>query len=77
MIHLAENFNLIYYNKDGIAQLLKQFGDAISDKQYKNRIPYDVYRKIRDSQIIFISLNCGDIIVTNDSTTLFRTSYEG
>lgn len=73
---MAENFNLIYYNKDGIARLLKQFGDAISDKQYKNRIPYDVYRKIRDSQIIFISLNCGDIIVTNDSTTLFRTSHE-
>ena len=73
---MTENLKSIYYNKDGIARLLKQFGDAISDKQYKNRIPYSVYREIRDSQIIFISLNCGDIIVTNDSTTLFRTSHE-
>lgn len=73
---MTENLKSIYYNKDGIARLLKQFGDAISDKQYKNRIPYGVYREIRDSQIIFISLNCGDIIVTNDSTTLFRTSHE-
>lgn len=52
---MTENLKPICYNKDGIARLLKQFGDAISDKQYKNRIPYDVYRKIRDSQIIFIT----------------------
>lgn len=73
---MTENLKSIYYNKDGIARLLKQFGDAISDKQYKNRIPYGVYREIRDSQIIFISLNCGDIIVKTDSATLFHTSYK-
>ena len=73
---MAENLNPICYSKEGIAQLLKQFADAVSNKQYKNRIPYNVYRKIRDSQNIFISLNRGDILVTNDSATLFRTSHE-
>lgn len=73
---MTENLNPIYYNKDGIVRLLKQFGDAVSNKQYKNRIPYDIYRKIGDSQNIFISLNRGDILITNDSTTLFRTSHD-
>ena len=66
----------ICYNKDGTSRLLKQFGDAVSNKQYKNRIPYDVYRKIRDSQIIFISIKGGNVLVTSDSATLFYTSYK-
>ena len=66
----------VCYNKSGITQLLNQFGDAVSNKQYRNRIPYDVYRKIRDSQIIFISIKGGNVLVTNDSTTLFYTSYK-
>lgn len=73
---MTENFNSIYYNKDGIVRLLKQFGDAVSNKQYKNRIPYDIYRKIGDSQNIFISLKDGNVLVMNDSTTLFRTSHD-
>lgn len=66
----------ICYNKDGTSRLLKQFGDAVSNKQYKNRISYDVYRKIRDSQIIFISIKGGNVLVTSDSATLFYTSYK-
>lgn len=66
----------IYYNKDGIALLLKQFGDAISDKQYKNRIPYDVYRKIRDSKHIAINIASGNVRVMNTDETLFYTSYK-
>ena len=74
---MINDLKAICYNKDGIARLLKQFGDAISNKQYRNRISYDVYRKIRDSQTIFISINCGNVIVTNDySTALFYTSYK-
>lgn len=66
----------ICYNKDGIALLLKRFGDAISDKQYKNRIPYDVYRKIRDSRHIAIDIASGNIRVMNTDETLFYTSYK-
>ena len=73
---MVNDLKPICYNKDGIARLLKQFGDAISDKQYKNRIPYDVYRKIRDSEGIFISVKGGNILVTNGSATLFYTSYK-
>lgn len=50
---MAENF---CYNQNGINHILEQFGDAISNKQYKNRIPYDIYRKIKNGcQLIFIS----------------------
>lgn len=73
---MIENLKPIYYNKGGIDRLLKQFGDAISNKQYKNRISYDVYRKIRDSQIIFISIKGGNVLVTSDSATLLYTSYK-
>ena len=66
----------ICYNTDGTIQLLKQFGDALSNKQYKNKIPYDIYRKIIDSGIIFISIKGGNVLVTSDSTTLFYTSYK-
>lgn len=52
---MAENF---CYNQNGINHILEQFGDAISNKQYKNRIPYNIYRKIRDGyQLIFISFD--------------------
>ena len=73
---MVNDLKPICYNKDGIARLLKLFGDAISDKHYKNRIPYDVYRKIRDSEGIFISVKGGNILVTNGSATLFYTSYK-
>lgn len=66
----------ICYNKDGITLLLKRFGDAISDKQYKNRIPYDVYRKIRDSRHIAIDIASGNVRVMNTDETLFYTSYK-
>lgn len=70
---MTENF---CYNQIGINHILKQFGDAISNKQYKNPIPYDTYRKIRNGfKNIFISFDCGDILVKNDSTTLFHTSF--
>ena len=71
---MAENF---CYNQNGINHILEQFGDAISNKQYKNRIPYDIYRKIKNGyQLIFISFDSGDVLVKNDSTTLFHTSYK-
>lgn len=71
---MTENF---CYNQTGINHILKQFGDAISNKQYKNLIPYDTYRKIKNGfQIIFILFDCGDIIVKTDSATLFHTSYK-
>lgn len=71
---MTENF---CYNQTGINHILKQFGDAISNKQYKNPIPYDTYRKIKNGfQIIFILFDCGDIIVKTDSATLFHTSYK-
>lgn len=71
---MAENF---CYNQNGINHILEQFGDAISNKQYKNRIPYDIYRKIKNGcQLIFISFDSSDILVKNDSTTLFHTSYK-
>lgn len=71
---MTENF---CYNQNGINHILKQFGDAISNKQYKNPIPYDTYRKIKNCcQIIFISFDCGDILVKTESTTLFHTSYK-
>lgn len=71
---MTENF---CYNQNGINHILKQFGDAISNKQYKNPIPYDTYRKIKNCfQIIFILFDRGDIIVKTDSATLFHTSYK-
>lgn len=71
---MTENF---CYNQIGINHILKQFGDAISNKQYKNPIPYDTYRKIRNGfKNIFISFNCGDILVKAESETLFHTSYK-
>lgn len=71
---MTENF---CYNQNGINHILKQFGYAISNKQYKNPIPYDTYRKIKNCcQIIFISFDCGDILVKAESTTLFHTSYK-
>ena len=71
---MAENF---CYNQNGINHILEQFGDAISNKQYKNRIPYDIYRKIKNGcQLIFISFDSGDVLVKNNSTTLFHTSYK-
>ena len=71
---MTENF---CYNQIGINHILKQFGDAISNKQYKNPIPYDTYRKIRNGfKTIFISFDCGDILVKAESTTLFHTSYK-
>lgn len=70
---MTENF---CYNQNEINHILKQFGDAISNKQYKNPIPYDTYRKIKNSfQSIFILVDRGDIFVRNDSTTLFHTSF--
>ena len=70
---MTENF---CYNQNGINYILKQFGDAISNKQYKNPIPYDTYRKIKNCfQIIFILVDRGDIIVKTDSATLFHTSF--
>lgn len=73
---MTENLEPIYFNRDSAALLLKRFGDAISDKQYKNRIPYDTYRKIRDSRGIAISIASGNIRVINTSETLFYTSYK-
>lgn len=68
---MAENF---CYNQNGINHILEQFGDAISNK---NRIPYDIYRKIKNGcQLIFISFDSGDVLVKNNSTTLFHTSYK-
>ena len=56
---MTENF---CYNQIGINHILKQFGDAISNKQYKNPIPYNTYRKIRNGfQNIFILFDCGDM----------------
>ena len=70
---MTENF---CYNQNGINYILKRFGDAISNKQYKNPIPYDTYRKIKNCfQIIFILVDRGDIIVKTDSATLFHTSF--
>lgn len=49
----------------------------LANKQYKNPIPYDTYRKIRNGfQTIFISFDCGDILVKAESATLFHTSYK-
>ena len=73
---MIENPKPICFNRDSTALLLKRFGDAISDKRYKNRIPYDIYRRIRDSQFTFISIQSGNILVTSDSSTLFYTSYK-
>lgn len=73
---MIENLEPIYFNRDSVALLLKRFGDAISDKRYKNRIPYDIYRKIRDSRGIAISIASGNIRVINTSETLFYTSYK-
>lgn len=71
---MTENF---CYNQIGINHILKQFGDAISNKQYKNPIPYDTYRKIRNGfKNIFILFDCGDILVKAESETLFHTSYK-
>ena len=71
---MTENF---CYNQIGINHILKQFGDAISNKQYKNPIPYDTYRKIRNGfKNIFILFDCGDILVKAESATLFHTSYK-
>lgn len=71
---MTENF---CYNQIGINHILKQFGDAISNKQYKNPISYDTYRKIRNGfKTIFISFDCGDILVKAESETLFHTSYK-
>lgn len=71
---MTENF---CYNQNGINYILKQFEDAISNKQYKNPIPYNTYRKIRNGfQNIFISFDCGDILVKAESETLFHTSYK-
>lgn len=68
---MAENF---CYNQNEINHILEQFGDAISNK---NRIPYDIYRKIKNGcQLIFISFDSGDVLVKNNSTTLFHTSYK-
>lgn len=70
---MTENF---CYDQNEINHILKQFGDAISNKQYKNPIPYDTYRKIKNSfQSIFILVDRGDIFVRNGSTTLFHTSF--
>lgn len=66
----------ICYNKDGVVLLLKRFGDAISDKQYKNRIPYNVYCEIRDSRHIAIDIASGNVRVMNTDGTLFYTSYK-
>lgn len=73
---MVNDLKSICYNTDGTIRLLKQFGDAIRNKQYKNKIPYDIYRKIIDSGIIFISIKDGNVLVMNDSTTLFCTSHE-
>ena len=73
---MVNDLKPICYNTDGTIRLLKQFGDAISNKQYKNKIPYDIYRKIIDSGIISISVKGGNILVTSDSKTLFYTSYK-
>ena len=71
---MTENF---CYNQIGINHILKQFGDAISNKQYKNPIPYDTYRKIRNGfKNIFILFDCGDILVKAEFETLFHTSYK-
>lgn len=70
---MTENF---CYNQIGINHILKQFGDAISNKQYKNPIPYDTYRKIRNGfKNIFILVDRGDILVKAESETLFHTSF--
>lgn len=67
---MTENF---CYNQIGINHILKQFRDAISNKQYKNPIPYNTYRKIRNGfQNIFILFDCGDILVKAESETLFH-----
>lgn len=70
---MTENF---CYNQIGINHILKQFGDAISNKQYKNPIPYDTYRKIRNGfKNIFISFDCGDIIVKAESGVVALSPY--
>lgn len=71
---MAENF---CYNQNGINHILEQFRDAISNKQYKNPIPYNTYRKIRNGfKNIFILFDCGDILVKAESETLLHTSYK-
>lgn len=75
---MVENFGPLVYNREGIALILKRFGDAISEKQYRNRIPYDAYRKIRDNLSVYISIKSGNVIVSSMATTetLFNTSYK-
>lgn len=62
---MTENF---CYNQIGINHILKQFGDAISNKQYKNTR--------NGFKNIFILFDCGDILVKAESETLFHTSYK-
>lgn len=73
---MVENFKPICCDKGEIDRLLRQFGDAIGNKQYRKRISYDAYRKIKDSQIVFISVKEDNILITSNSTTLFCTSYK-
>lgn len=71
---MTENF---CYNQIGINHILKQFGDAISNKQYKNPIPYDTYRKIRNGfKTIFISFDCGDMVL-HRGKPMYVQSVEG
>lgn len=50
---MTENF---CYNQNGINYILKQFGDAISNKQYKNPIPYIIkISKLYGSRFIIIT----------------------
>lgn len=72
---MVTNFGPICYKgSDQIAELLKRFRDAISNKQYKNMIPYNIYRKIRDSRYIAIDITTsGNIRISNTDEALFYT----
>lgn len=52
---MTENF---CYNQIGINHILKQFGDAISNKQYKNPIPRDIIRDYIDGEKFINEIPC-------------------
>lgn len=65
---MAENF---CYNQNGINHILEQFGDAISNTKTESLIT-----SIEKLKMVVNSFDSGDILVKNDSTTLFHTSYK-
>lgn len=63
----AHNNIGIYFSREEAKEMLKRFGDAIRDGQYKQKLEYKVYRALRD--------NAHGFYVNEDTTTyeLFLT----